>query len=238
MDYHWLYSDYVLSGKLALEENHDVLRDAGPKARILDCSCGMGTFAIALAKLGYEVSASDGSLGMIEQANIAIRNAGVNLPLKCCTWEGLPAEFADPFDLVFCLGNSIGHTRNGEEMFRSVQGMRILVKSGGKLVIQSKNWEQLRKEKTRFTHFQWRERAGQRCLPIYVWNFPERFEDAHTIEVLLVFDSGEKVTIRSYPIVYYPFRVEELIERLRCAGFNDIQNRFSESREDYRLIAR
>ena len=55
-NYHWLYSDYVLSGALALKENEDVLRSAGPKARILDCSCGAGTLAIPLAKLGFEVS--------------------------------------------------------------------------------------------------------------------------------------------------------------------------------------
>jgi hypothetical protein len=74
-------------------------------------------------------------------------------------------------------------------------------------------------------------------LPIYVWNFPERFEDPHTIEVLLVFDSDGKVSVRSYPMVYYPFRVEELTERLRSAGFTNIQNRFSENREGYRVIA-
>ena len=232
-----LYSDYFSSGKLALQQNEDVLKDAGPKVRILDFSCGIGTFVIALAKLGYEVSGFDGSPGMLEQADLAIRNANVDLPLKCCTWEDLPAHVTGPFDLVFCLGNSIGHTRNGEEMLRSLQGIRAVLRSGGKLVIQSLNWEQLWKEKTRFTHFQWRAGAGQRCLPIYIWNFPERFEDAHTIEVLLVFDSDGKVSMRSYPIVYYPFRVEELIERLRSSGFTNIQNRFSENREGYRLIA-
>ncbi len=237
VNYHWLYSDYVSSGKPALEQNEDVLKDASPRACILDCSCGFGTFAIALAKLGYEVSGTDGSPGMIEQADLAVRNANVEVPLRCCNWEDLPAQLSGPFDLVFCLGNSIGHTRNGEEMFRSLQGIRAVLRSGGQLVIQSLNWEQLRKEKTRFTHFQWRARGGQRCLPIYVWNFPERFEDAHTIEVLLVFDSDGEVSTRSYPIVYYPFRVEELIERLRSAGFTNIQNRFSENREGYRVIA-
>jgi SAM-dependent methyltransferase len=237
VNYHWLYSDYVSSGKPALEEHSDVLTDAGPKARILDCSCGIGTFAIALAKLGYAVSGSDGSQGMIEQADLAARNANVDVPLKCCNWEDLPAHFAGPFDLVFCLGNAIGHTRNLEEMLRSLQGMRAVLRGGGKLVIDSRNWEQIRKEKTRFTPYQWRERAGQRCLPIYIWNFPERFEDAHTIEVLLVFDSGGKVSVRSYTIVYYPFRVEELAERLRSAGFTNIQTRFSANHEGYRVVA-
>ena len=66
-------------------------------------------------------------------------------------------------------------------MLRSLRGIRAVLKSGGKPIVDSRNWEHLRKEKTRFTPFQWRERAGQRCLPIYVWNFPERFEDPHTI---------------------------------------------------------
>ena len=82
-----------------------------------------------------------------------------------------------------------------------------------------------------------RARAAQRCLPVYVWNCPQRFYDAHTIELLFVFDSDGKVSTRSYPIVYYPFRVEELMERLRSAGFTNIQNRFSEDREGYRLMA-
>lgn len=235
--YHWLYSDSTLSGKRALAENDDVLTDVGLKARILDCSCGIGTLAIPLAKLGYQVSGSDGSPGMVEQAILAARNADLDFPLTCCRWEDLPAYFADHFDLVFCLGNSIGHTRDGAEMLRSLQGMRAVLRNGGKLVIQSLNWEQVRKEKTRFTHYQWKERGGQRCLPVYVWTFPEKFDDAHTIEVVLIFDSGEKVPIRSYPIIYHPFHIEELIERLRRAGFTEIRNSFSEGGLGYRVIA-
>jgi SAM-dependent methyltransferase len=236
-DYHWLYSDHALCGEQALQENSDVLASAGRNARILDCSCGIGTFAIALAKCGFHASGSDGSQGMIEQAALASHNAGLSIPLSCCAWADLPRHFTNRFDLVFRLGNSIGHTRNRDAMLRSLEGMRAVLKSGGKLVIQSRHWEQLRKEKQRFTHFPWRERAGQRCLPLYVWTFPERFDDAHTIEVVLVFDSGGEVSVRSYPIVYYPFRLEDLVERLRCAGFSEIRNNFSEGNADYRVIA-
>jgi 2-polyprenyl-3-methyl-5-hydroxy-6-metoxy-1,4-benzoquinol methylase len=236
-DYHWLYSDHTLSGKMALDDNGDVLALADPKASILDCSCGIGTFAIALAKLGYEVSGSDGSQGMVDQAILAARQADINLPLKCCIWAYLSDHFTNQFDLTFCLGNSIGHVRNKEEMVRSLRGMRQVLKDRGRLVIESLNWEQIRKEKTRFTHFQWRERAGQRCLPIYVWTFPESFDEAHTIEVLLVFETGGKASIRSYPIVYYPFHQEELKERLQCAGFSETQIRFSKDQTAYRVIA-
>ena len=236
-NYHWLYSDYVLSGAQALKQYEVVLASAGPKARILDCSCGIGTFVIPLTKRGFAVSGSDASQGMVDQAMLAARNAGLDLPLNCCTWEELPNRFAASFDLIFCLGNAIGHARGRDGMLRSLQGMRAVLKPGGKLVLDSRDWEQIRKEKIRFTPYpQWRERAGQRCLPIYIWTFPERFEDAHTIEVVLLFDSGGNVSLRSYPIVYYPFHYEELVERLRCAGFSAI-DRFGECEAEYRVIA-
>jgi 2-polyprenyl-3-methyl-5-hydroxy-6-metoxy-1,4-benzoquinol methylase len=152
-DYRWLYTDHTLSGKMALDINGDVLALADPKASILDCSCGIGTLAIALAKLEYEVNGSDGSPGMVDQAILAARQAEISFPLKCCVWANLSDHFAKHFDLIFCLGNSIGHVRNKEEMVQSLRGMRHVLRDHGKLVIESINWEQIRKEKTRFTHF-------------------------------------------------------------------------------------
>ena len=100
VNYHWLYSDYASSGKPYLEQNEDVLKDAGPKARILDCSCGIGGFAIALAKLGYEVTGSDGSPGMIEQADLAIRNARV-WTYRCSAVPGRICRLTLPVPLTW-----------------------------------------------------------------------------------------------------------------------------------------
>ena len=80
-------------------------------------------------------------------------------------------------------------------------------------------------------------RDGRRCLPIYVWTFPEAFEAAHTIEVVLVIDSGGEVRLESFPIVYYPFHVEQLTECLTAAGFRDVRYRWSENKAGYRAIA-
>ncbi len=49
-DYHWLFSDRISTGELFLEENKDVLSSARKDARILDCSCGIGTFPVALGR--------------------------------------------------------------------------------------------------------------------------------------------------------------------------------------------
>jgi len=236
-DYHWLYSDRGLSGELALEENNEILSITDQEAWILDCSCGIGTLVLALAKRGCKVVGADGSKGMIEQAISAAKSAGLNVPLICSTWEELPHNFSDRFDLIFCLANSIGHCRSRDEMLRSLEGIRKVLRTDGKLVIQSRNWEYLRKEKKRLTHFEWRERAGQRCLPIYVWNFPEELDAVHIIEVVLIFDAAGQVSIRSYPIAYYPFRFEQLAECLKLAGFPKLQSDFNQNKAEYRVIA-
>jgi SAM-dependent methyltransferase len=236
-DYHWLYSDQGLSGARTLAENDDVLTAAGPSAKILDCACGIGIFVIALARRGYAVCGSDGSQGMIDQALFASRKATLDVPFRRCDWADLPDQFAERFDLVFCLGNAIGHVRNRDEMVRSLCGMRAVLRDGGKLVLDSRNWELIRKVRPRFTNYPWRERDGQRCLPIHIFSFPENFGEAQTIEVTLVFDTGESASVRSYPVVYYPYRFEELAERLRCAGFNEIQSDYSEDQPSYRVIA-
>ena len=90
---------------------------------------------------------------------------------------------------------------------------------------------------SRFRHAA-RERAGQRCLPIYVWTFfPENFAAAHIIEVFLSFETGGNASIQSYPITYYPFQQEELRERLPCAGFGKSETRPGGSQVTYRVIA-
>jgi hypothetical protein len=115
-------------------ENDDVLREAGPKARILDCSCGLGTFAISLAKLGYEVSGSDGRPGMIEQANLATRNAGVNVPLNCCTWEELPTQIHGPLRFGFL----------SWQLDRPYTQLRRNVSVGARNAGRGKEWRQTR----------------------------------------------------------------------------------------------
>jgi ubiquinone/menaquinone biosynthesis C-methylase UbiE len=236
-DYHWLYSDYILNGELFIEENKDVLGMTKQDVTILDCSCGIGIFSVALAKRGFKVAGSDASEGMIEQAISAAATAGLKVRMICSTWEALPNHFADRFEIVFCVGNSICHCRNKDEMLRSLEGMRRVLTKGGKLVIQSRKWEYLLQKKERITYFQWRERSGQRCLPIYIWNYPDSFDAEHTIEIILVFDTDGQASVRSYLISYYPFRFEQLLECLKAVGFAESYSDFDKSTAEYRVIA-
>jgi 2-polyprenyl-3-methyl-5-hydroxy-6-metoxy-1,4-benzoquinol methylase len=54
-----------------------LIRDVLPDGRsVLDCSCGIGTQAIGLARLGYRVTGTDVSAGEIAELTAAADDAG------------------------------------------------------------------------------------------------------------------------------------------------------------------
>ena len=237
-DYHWLYSDRVLAGAPFLDSYATVLRSLPPRARILDCACGIGIHSLALARHGYDVRGADASAGMIAEARRRAACERLAVEFEQCPWADLSKKFAARFDLVFCHGNAIGHCRTPEETVAALCGMRAVLKPGGVLVIDSRNWEKLRREKVRFSPMPMRVRDGSRCLPLYVWNFPPNWPDPHLIELVLLFQEEARTQHRIYPITYYPYYHEDLVIRLREAGFQEVQSDFDEVKDTYNVILR
>ncbi len=67
--YDKLFLDWTAATKEQAAFLDGIFRDNGfdRSARILDCACGIGTQAIGLAELGYDVTASDISEGEIAE---------------------------------------------------------------------------------------------------------------------------------------------------------------------------
>ena len=221
-DYDWLYPDRQQAGERQVRGAVRWL-DGVDGARILDCACGTGIFALALARHGYDVVATDASSEMIAQAGRHAEREALSLPLSVHTWRELPRHFGPEFDFVFCGGNSIGHCRDEAEMTASLAAMRRVLKTGGRLVLETRDWEALLTERVRFTSFGPRERDGERCIPLYVWNFAEDLAAPVVIEVVLPIESSGRVTVRSFPIVYHPFTLAQLVDRASAAGFRDVE---------------
>ena len=237
-DYHWLYSDRVLSGTPFLDSYAAVLRSLPTGARVLDCACGIGIHSLALARHGYDVMGTDASAGMVAEARRRAALEGREVEFAMCSWADLPKEFAQRFDLIFCLGNAIGHCRTPEETVASLCGMRAALKPGGVLAIDSRNWEKLRREKVRFCSMPMRVRDGTRCVALYVWNFPPHWQDAHLIELVMLFPEENQTSHRSYSITYHPFHYRDLITHLTESGFEKIQSDFDDAKDNYNVFAR
>lgn len=219
-DYDWLYSDFQQIGDRNVEglEPELALLES---PRILDCACGTGLLTLALARRGYEVAGTDASTEMVAQARTRAERDGLRLDLSPCDWKSLPQHFGREFDLVTCCGNSIGHCRSESEMVEALTAMRKVLRPAGRLILDSRNWETLLSERVRFTCFGPRERDGERCVPLYVWSFPDAQGQPVTVEVVFPIERDGNVTLHSYSVTYHPFTAAQLAQRLDRAGFVD-----------------
>jgi SAM-dependent methyltransferase len=236
-DYHWLYSDKVLSGERFLEGHADILKAQPPQATILDCACGIGVHSLALARRGFHVQGTDLSTGMVAEAQRRAANERLAVEFTACAWSDLSRRFNQSFNLVFCTGNALGHCPTPREMLAALRNMGAVLRPGGLLVLDSLNWEKVRRERVRFHSMPMRVRDGRRCLPLYVWNYPRRWQDAHVIELVLLFPSDQGTEFRRYPITYYPFRHEELRGCLKKAGFQKPRSDFDQAKYSYVVTA-
>lgn len=70
------------------------------RARVLDCACGIGTQAIGLALLGYEVTASDISSGELEEAKKRAAEGQTEIRFEQADFCSLSETFSQQFDIV------------------------------------------------------------------------------------------------------------------------------------------
>ncbi len=97
-DYHWLYSEHVLSGEPFIQWHVEILDSLAPNARILDRACGIGVHSLALARHGYNVRGTDASPGMVREAAGRAAAEGVDVKFTACSWAELPNKFDKGFD--------------------------------------------------------------------------------------------------------------------------------------------
>ena len=223
-DYHWIYSEDHISGEGFLRRYRDVLAALPAGTEVLDCACGTGLEALALARGGFRVSASDASEGMVARARRLLADAGVEVQVECCTWDGLPSAFQTRYDAVFCTGNSVAHTEGTVAMVTAFAGMREVLRSGGVLVVESRDWEQMYAQRPRLEvrdHVAVRD--GVRGLALYVWTIPATWGEPCTAEIVLLLDDGASLAHRLVELRFTPYRRAELTERLEAAGFEDLK---------------
>lgn len=113
---------------------------AHPSSRILDCSCGGGTEAVALARLvpDGEVVGSDLSVEMVTAGAERAASSGIaNVAFFQADVIDLPASFEEQFDFVYCAFSFHHYT----EPILALREMRRVLRPGGRaLIVDAGPW--------------------------------------------------------------------------------------------------
>jgi glycine/sarcosine N-methyltransferase len=127
----------------------DGLFEAEGIHRVLDAACGTGHHAIALARRGYQVVGADLSEAMVDQARENAAAAGVDVTFAVAGLGDLRSLGAT-FDAAICLGNSLPHLLTEQSLAGALDDFAAVLRLGGLLVIQNRNFDRVWAERERF----------------------------------------------------------------------------------------
>ncbi|MBN3525254.1 class I SAM-dependent methyltransferase [Paenibacillus apiarius] len=109
---------------------------------LLDVGAGTGNTAIALAAAGYHLTATEPEQGMLPK--IIEKAARDRLPIRVLPHSMQQvSRVNERFDGIYCIGNTLPHLDNLQEVRVFLQDAYHRIKENGKLVIQTVNFEKV-----------------------------------------------------------------------------------------------
>lgn len=242
----WLYN--ALYGDMSAEalkelyyvKDHKELLNSYEKDNfiILDSACGNGVQATALALNGYNVVATDISSGMVALTNEFSIKHGIMLKTDIKAWTDLPDTYSNSFDIVFCTGNSIVHSRDTVSRKNNLTALSKLLKSKGTLVIETRNWDKVIAENKKYTAYDKVSYKDNDYVPLYQWNLNGMEQEAKVEIILQEISSDDKVTIYPSELNFTPFAHDSLIEMMRKLNLKITRDNFDMENDWYFVYGR
>jgi SAM-dependent methyltransferase len=190
---------------------------------VLDASCGIGTQSIGLARLGYQVCASDLSLGEIEKAKIEAKNADLTIDFRVADMRKVNEVFPGPFDVVISCDNSIPHLLSEADILQAFKQFYQCTKEGGLCLISIRDYAQMDREdgKKMYPRTLHSIEGGQLVM-FDVWEFEG---DQYEITSYIIEDKGgsEAITHILHGGRYYCIEITTLKRLFLEAGFHKVQ---------------
>ena len=197
-------------------------RETGNPA-VLDAACGTGMHAITLANLGFAVSGADLFPEMIGRAKENAARAGVDVRFEPAGFGSLETTFGSgKMDALLCLGNSLPHVEGAVGLESAVRDFAAVLRSGGVLLLQSRNFDKVMQEKMRWMDPQAHREGANEWIFVRFYDFdPDGHIQFNILTLYREGSDGWQQTLRTTRL--YPVLRAELEHVLQQAGFKDIQ---------------
>jgi glycine/sarcosine N-methyltransferase len=202
--------------------DRQIQETAGRGSRVIDAACGTGMHAIALAQLGYQLSAADASHGMIERANHNASTAGVSIHFETAGFGHLAGAFKrSSFDALLCLGNSLPHLLSASALAACLADFKTCLRPRGLLLLQNRNFDAVLARRERWMEPQAYRKGESEWLFLRFYDFdPDDLLSFHM--VILHREGTASWTQQITTTRLKPLRQDELVQALRDTGYAGI----------------
>jgi glycine/sarcosine N-methyltransferase len=225
--YHLIFDDWdAAMGRQGAALDEVLREELGPGAlRVLDCSCGIGTQAIALAQRGHRVMGSDVSERAIERARREAAQRGLGMDFVVSDMTDLKEVPECGFDVVATLDNALPHL-SPEELCAAARAMRGKLRDGGILMASIRDYDDLivRKPPMQVPSFFGRE--GKRRIVHQVWDWVDG--ERYVVHLYITVETHGRWEAHHFAGVYRALQRTEVTKAFENAGFGRVQWRMPE----------
>lgn len=172
-DYHLVYHDWAASVERQGEALDRVIREclgAGSR-RILDCSCGIGTQCLGLARRGHDLLGVDVSPRAVARARAEAASAGLAIEFRVGDLRDLESVTSEAYDVVLSCDNALPHLLTDADLRQGVRSMLARVRSGGLLLASIRDYDEILEHRPVTTPPAFSGRRGDRRITFQIWEW-------------------------------------------------------------------
>lgn len=209
------YYKYIFPSSQVQKEFFRKLFNDHEVETVLDVACGTGEQMEGFAEMGLKVHGFELEEAMVEIIREKPLCRSGDITVKSGNMLETSQLFPGPYDAVICIGNSLVHLKDTEEISRAIKSMVAVLRPGGLVVIQIVNYDRILDN--RVTSLGPIETEDDNGTPITF----ERAYDLSTLPNAIQFNTTLRVgnQNRSSSIPLFPLRSNQLLELAAEAGF-------------------
>jgi SAM-dependent methyltransferase len=223
--YHLIFDDWESAIERQARILGNLLASQGVRGplKILDFTCGIGTQAIGLARMGHQVVASDLSGAAVHRAEREARQRGLDIKFCVSDMTSLKEVAESGFDLAISMDNALPHLSN-LQLRQAAAAIRRKLKPNGLFVASMRDWDALVVERPTIQKPVFYGAPGSRRIVHQVWDWAvSTAEDArYVLHVYITVESERGWKSHHFVSEYRCLLRGELSAALSDAGFADV----------------
>lgn len=221
-DYHLIFDSWDdAMSKQALTLQQIIQTYAATDAStILDCACGIGTQAIGLAALGYQVRGTDLSSKAIERAKVESQKRALAISFDVADFRTLDQDVSAVFDVVIACDNALPHLLDEADMLLAAKNILTKMRSGSLFIASIRDYDQILADKPESTQPTIKHTAGKRTISFQVWDWIE--QDLYIVNHFTLKSKDDQFETNIRKTKYRAYQRDHVAELFDRAGFVDI----------------
>lgn len=187
---------------------------------ILDCSCGIGTQSIGLAKLGHEVHGIDLSSASIQRAKAEAASFDVQVDFHTGDFRYLEQYTSRKFDVVLSCDNALPHLLTETDLLSAARSMWERLNHEGLFLASIRDYDQIVKERPEVTQPHVLD-AGNRIV-FQTWEWQQN-ANVYNVSQFIIRNTEGQWRTTCATTQYRAILRRELTKVLETAGFSQIK---------------